>query len=82
MRTRDILGVVVLLLGGCQSVPAPALNLTVCQEARPDVCTMIFSPVCALEKDGSFTTYSSDCTACSHAGIVSYQQGMCAEADN
>jgi len=77
MRIRSLMCVMVMLISACQSAPEKPANLTDCPEVRPQVCTMIYAPVCAMEKDGQFRTYSSDCTACSHNEVVGYQSGEC-----
>ncbi len=78
MKARNI-GYAMLLMSvsACQSSPQKPSNLTDCPEVRPQVCTMIYAPVCAMEKDGKFISYSSDCTACSHEEVVGYHSGVC-----
>ena len=78
MSVRSILGLMVVVLGSaCQSAPERPSDLTDCPGARPQVCSMIYAPVCGMDKEGQFTTYSSDCTACSHEEVIGYQQGEC-----
>ena len=79
MRVRNTLYLMLLVaVSACQNTPERPSDLTDCPETRPQVCTMIYAPVCALEKNGRFTSYSSDCTACSHAEVVGYTSGVCA----
>lgn len=78
MSVRGLIYLVSVLLSACQSLPERPADLADCPDVRPQVCTMIYAPVCAMEKDGNFRTYSSDCTACSHDEVIGYQQGMCA----
>ena len=79
MKLRSLPFVMLVLVSACQSTPEKLSHLTDCPEERPQVCTMIYTPVCATEKDGQLRTYSSDCTACSHEEVLGYQQGMCAK---
>ena len=81
MRIKGILCCMAVLVSGCQSTAERPANLTACQGARPQVCTMIYKPVCAMEKEGQFRTYASECTACSHEEVVGYQQGECVEGE-
>jgi hypothetical protein len=73
-------GFVMLVFGltGCAgSGPPVQSGMTVCEDPRPQVCTMIYSPVCGIHEDKSQKTYASDCTACSKATVVGYELGEC-----
>ena len=59
-----------------------------CKEPRPEVCTMIYQPVCATRDTGvrcirapcpseEKVTKSSSCNACSDPKVISYVQGEC-----
>lgn len=48
-----------------------------CTEPRPEVCTMEYLPVCALQQNGSYKTYSNGCNACSNSSVTSYREGAC-----
>ena len=50
-----------------------------CQDPRPEVCTMEYDPVCARLADGGNGTRSNACTACADAAVVSYRPGACEE---
>ncbi len=56
----------------------PAINNTVCQQPRPEMCTRDYRPVCAAIVDGANKTYSNACTACSDPAVISYIPGACA----
>ena len=56
----------------------PQSLLTECEDPRPQVCTMIYDPVCGTTGDGTRKTYASGCSACSHADVISYEKGECA----
>ena len=70
-------------IGACAStggdVPAAAANATVCEDPRPQVCTMDYRPVCATLEDGSVKTYSNGCGACADMAVISWVENACAE---
>lgn len=57
----------------------PQSGMTECEDPRPQICTMIYDPVCGITKDGTRKTHASGCSACSHAEIISYEKGECAK---
>lgn len=56
-----------------------APGATVCEDPRPQVCTMDYRPVCATLKDGSTRTYSNGCGACADVEAVSWVENACPE---
>lgn len=72
------------LLAACASVDQsdqtqlPA-DLIACKDPRPQICTMIYDPVCAYDQQGQSTTASSDCQACSNDMHVGFIKGACAD---
>ena len=52
-------------------------DLVLCTEPRPEICTQDYTPVCGQHKDGSRTTYSNSCTACSNPDVVGSLPGAC-----
>jgi hypothetical protein len=88
---KNILWLMLLLLSACQSVlekhvdalenrtevPEKHSNLSYCSELRPQICTMIYKPVCGFDKNDQSKTYASDCTACSDSEVVAYRKGEC-----
>ena len=54
-----------------------ALDLILCEEPRPQICTREYNPVCGTLKDGSTTTGSTGCTSCSDSNVVGYKMGAC-----
>jgi len=66
-----------LLISGCQPSPSQIENQIMCEEPRPEMCTMNYLPVCGLNADKSVKTYSNACAACSDKQVVSYTDGEC-----
>ena len=54
-----------------------ALDLILCEEPRPQICTREYNPVCGSLKDGSTKTGSTGCTSCSDSEVVGYTMGAC-----
>ncbi len=71
-------GVLLLVLGGCQSQPSESL-VTQCTAPRPQVCTMEYAPVCAVVTSGGLKQYPSACNACADDAIAGYLLGECAQ---
>jgi hypothetical protein len=72
-----------LLLAACSSQPVeePGDDPFACSEPRPQVCTMIYAPVCATLKAGGEADYSSPCNACADDAVESYREGRCDAED-
>jgi hypothetical protein len=74
------------LLAACAaSAPPPQeataeTGPTACPETRPQVCTMIYAPVCAAHSDGRRETHASACNACADETALSYTDGPCEES--
>ncbi len=78
---------VAIVLGACAAPPSPPAAETAqtdpdasiaCTPPRPEVCTMIYAPVCATLEDGlSQEQYSSPCNACADDRVVAYREGAC-----
>jgi len=54
-----------------------ALDIILCEEPRPQICTREYDPVCATLKDGSTRTGATGCTSCSDSEVVGYKVGAC-----
>ena len=54
-----------------------ALDLILCEEPRPQICTREYNPVCGSLKDGATKTGSTGCTSCSDPEVVGYTMGAC-----
>ena len=68
----------VIALAGCAS-SGDIADGEACPEPRPQVCTMIYAPVCATLENGEQKTYSSDCNACADIAVSTYVDGACPE---
>lgn len=54
-----------------------ALDLILCEEPRPQVCTQEHDPVCATLQGGGAKTLSTGCVSCSDPEVVGYKAGAC-----
>jgi hypothetical protein len=54
-----------------------ALDLILCEEPRPQICTREYNPVCATLQNGGAETHSTGCTSCSDPDVVGYKMGAC-----
>jgi hypothetical protein len=52
--------------------------ITLCEEPRPEVCTMNYLPVCGALEGGGTKTYSNACVACSDRAATGYHEDACA----
>ena len=71
-----------LVLGACATgsdKEIAAAGATVCEDPRPQVCTMDYRPVCATLKDGSIKTFANGCGACAEIEAVSWVENACPE---
>ncbi len=88
-----LLGLVACLFAaGCSATALDKATETkldvVCQDPRPQMCTMDYRPVCGLRDTGircvttpcpstEWKTYSNGCAACSDAQVFGYVSGEC-----
>lgn len=68
-----------ILLGGCATAPTIPAGMEACGEPRPQICTAIYAPVCAVYEDGSRKTAGSACSACGDPEIIGSTPGECEE---
>lgn len=62
------------------AAPEPDVaDVSSCTEPRPQVCTMIYAPVCAIHTDGHSETHASACNACADDTATAYRNGACEE---
>jgi hypothetical protein len=50
--------------------------IVLCKNPRPQICTMIYNPVCAYQGEKT-NTYASDCSACADSTVSGYTLGEC-----
>jgi len=76
------------LVSGCQSYveddqtgadSAPNVEMEMCVDPRPQICTMEYAPVCGVRDGGQKESFPNGCGACSNQEIVGYLPGECAE---
>jgi len=74
-----VLAVMLIAASACtQAETKPAMEQ--CTEPRPEVCTMDYTPVCALRTVSGkeqWKTYANACTACSDAAVTGYRENAC-----
>lgn len=79
---------VVFGLAACNDEPESAVERTVCQDPRPEMCTREYRPVCGLKDTGircvtepcpssEHKTYGNACDACADPAVLSYSAGAC-----
>ncbi len=65
----------VIFLSGCVNPNNPHFGkYTKCKNPRPQMCPMIYAPVCGYPTK---KTYSNGCAACSDKHVVFYKKGAC-----
>ncbi len=84
MKWLETISILAMLsLAACASTGhdevALASGATLCEEPRPQVCTMDYRPVCASLRDGATKTYSNGCSACSDAEVISWVENPCGD---
>ena len=84
MRFVCLAAVLAMLAPGACAVksseePLVASVDKVCQDPRPEVCTMEYVPVCATMQDGSRKTCPNGCSACADAAVRSRDASTCSE---
>ena len=76
-------GVLLLTVSACSSTEARN-DLVQCTDPRPEICTMDYTPVCAmLMASGTeqWKTYSNACSACADTTVSGYRQNACPNDD-
>jgi len=68
-----------MLVTACASADKkePGIKEIICQDPRPQMCTMHYMPVCALLQEKQYKTYSNACSACSDPDVISYIKASC-----
>jgi len=83
MMIRNVfIAAVCLMLGACAFGGEKTMSVadaTICEDPRPQVCTMDYRPVCGTHKEGSVKTYPNGCGACSNPDVTSWVEGACPE---
>ena len=68
-----------LALSACAGRVRMPADVTLCVDPRPEVCTMIYDPVCGVHVDPARpdATYASGCSACADPAVAGYRPGPC-----
>lgn len=76
---RYVSGVVIMCCSmlACTTTPEKGQVANLCKDPRPQICTMIYMPVCGLDDNNDFNTYASGCNACSRSEVLGYNEGAC-----
>ena len=51
--------------------------IVLCEDPRPQICTMDYTPVCGLKAKDTLKTYGNACGACSDVQVTSHIMGEC-----
>ena len=73
---RSWVFVALALLSACASQP---VDMIICPEPRPELCTMEFVPTCAVLARGKRKEFASPCTACADELVTGYVSGGCSK---
>lgn len=71
-----------------QSATIEDKQLTACRDPRPEQCTQVYQPVCAVRDTGvrcvttpcpssEYVTYPNSCEACADPRVSSWKPGAC-----
>ena len=63
--------------GGSTEHTQPQSQFVTCKSPRPQICTMIYDPVCGTLDSGGVKNYASGCAACSDTTVIGYQKNEC-----
>lgn len=86
MTRRLLWGLGLVLVTGCTAGSAPQGGsgvsdpaFTVCPDARPELCTREYRPVCArlAGEPERWVTRSNACVACSDPAVAGHRPGAC-----
>jgi hypothetical protein len=67
------------MICGCAATKTEQ-DIIACPEPRPEVCTMDYTPVCALKRESGYElwiTYSNACSACTDETVAGYRKDTC-----
>lgn len=80
MKTQIFLICGALIVTGCQSQPEVPSGALVCEEPRPQFCTMDYRPACGYTRDKeAVKTFSNACGACADKKVDWVIEGSCPE---
>lgn len=65
------------ILTGCMQAEVIPETAIICEEPRPQMCTMDYRPACGFQSSTEANTYSNTCSACSHTDVKWVLEGEC-----
>jgi hypothetical protein len=75
-KMRTLIGFfLIYLLVGLTYTWLPKRHVCPCD--RPDICPLVWAPVCGHTADGLANTYSNSCHACVNRTVVWWTRGAC-----
>ena len=74
-----LLSLVATSLLGCKQENVLPDSALVCEEPRPEMCTMDYRPACGTQSSDQKKTYSNACTACSDPNVQWVIEGECTD---
>lgn len=80
MKKGILLSLGFIAIAGCQAQPEIPLGALVCEEPRPQLCTMDYRPACGYNHDKvAVKTFSNGCSACADKQVDWVIEGPCPE---
>jgi hypothetical protein len=75
LRTPLVFLISFLLFGCSGKQNKPDSEIILCENPRPEVCGMVYDPVCAKTLSGKWVVKSNRCNACRSADVQGYKLG-------
>jgi len=80
MKANNLLPLIgmmgVVMVSGCAT--SPQVELTLCEDPRPEICTREYMPVCGyLAEEDKWRTYANACEACADPQVEGWKPGSC-----
>lgn len=76
-ESGDFMSIMQANIEGLKLIKRTDPLMTLCEDPRPEMCTMQYDPVCGQLDDVTYKTYSNACSACSDRKVIRYRPGEC-----